>query len=223
MSFQIQRGEWLHQAIKRMAHSELDDARAALETAVHKSHRARRKRVGIPSESLHDARVALKRTRALARLAEPAVGRAAHQADRALRAVARKLGPIRDGQVLLLTFDRLRTHARAGSARVPDSRKLTQARQALAALRRQGADTLSLDAARTLVAKLDRARGQVARWAPEQEPEQDRWRWGSDCSPRSRRPGPISCVLIFAPFVARRRAPPPRDAFGRGLAGAGDT
>ena len=105
-----------------MVHSELDDARAALETAAHKSRRGRRKRIGIPSESLHDARVALKRTRALARLAEPAVGRAAQQADRALRAVARKLGPIRDGQVLLLTFDRLRTHARARSAGVPDSR-----------------------------------------------------------------------------------------------------
>ena len=172
MAFQIQRGESLHQAIKRMAHSELDDARAALETAAHKSRRGRRKRIGIPSESLHDARVALKRTRALARLAEPAVGRAAQQADRALRAVARKLGPIRDGQVLLLTFDRLRTHARARSAGVPDSRELAQARQALAALRRQGAETLSIDAARALVAKLDRARRQVARWAP----KQDRWR-----------------------------------------------
>lgn len=167
MAFHIQRGESLHHAIQRMAQDQLDDARAALETAARKSDRGRRNRVGVPGESVHELRVALKRTRALARLAEPAVGRAAHQTDRALRAVARKLAPVRDGQVLLLTFNRLQR-----SAGLPDSRKLTEARRALVARRREGAAALSIGAGRTLAAKLSRARRQVVRWAP----EEDRWR-----------------------------------------------
>ncbi len=172
MAFHIQRGESLHHAIKRMAQGELDQARVALETAGRDSNRGHRNRIGVPGESVHDLRIALKRTRALARLAAPAVGRAAHRADRALRALARKLGPVRDSQVLLLTFNRLQIRLRARSPGVPDSRKLTEAHRALAALRREGAAALSIGAGRVLAAKLGRARREVARWAP----EEDRWR-----------------------------------------------
>lgn len=150
MAFQLKRGESLHHAIKRMAHAELDDARAALRE---------------PS-GVHEARTALKKARALIRLVAPEVGGPAHVAYDELRALGRKLSLVRDAEVLLATFERVRR----ATAR-PRDPELAAARQALEALLRKRETGLRAADRRAAAAKLARTRDEVARWAP----ASDRW------------------------------------------------
>jgi CHAD domain-containing protein len=161
VAFRLKRGESLHRAIERMAQGELDDAQEALGRHGGTNGAAARAHDGV-----HDARTALKRARALARLVAPETGRSADDAYDELREVGRKLSPVRDAEVLLATFDRLRRSL--AERRDPT---LSEARHALEALRQERAAGLRAADRRAAAAKLARARREVARWTP----ERDRW------------------------------------------------
>jgi CHAD domain-containing protein len=153
VAFRMRRGESLRHAFKRMARAELGEAREALADV----RRAQRSLL----EPVHDARTCLNRTRALARLVAPAVGRAARDADDELRAIGRRLSPVRDGAVLVTAFDRVRR-----SAPRARGRKLAHARETLEALLERRVRSLSAADVQALRARLERSRGQVRRWAP---------------------------------------------------------
>jgi CHAD domain-containing protein len=162
VAFRLKRGESLRHAVKRMARHELEDAREALGRHVGSGDGAGR----AAREGIHDARTALKRVRALIGMVAPGVGRPARHACGELRALGRKLSLVRDAEVLLATFDRVR---RA----VPRTRdpQLTEARRTLEALLREREAGVRPQQ-RGVSAKLARARREVGRWAP----NEDRWR-----------------------------------------------
>jgi CHAD domain-containing protein len=162
VAFQIRREESIRRGVKRMAHKELEDARATLEHRRNSSGRHR----GKSTEDIHDVRTALKRTRALTRLVEPATGKAARDADDLLRDAGRSLSAIRDGEVLLATFDRLRR-----SVGAHDGRELAQARHVLEDRLQERTRSLAATKLRALVSKLGRAREDVSSWVP----RGDRW------------------------------------------------
>lgn len=91
-------GEPLGSALQRMALGQLDLALAMLDGGTHE-----------PDErAIHETRKALKRLRALLRLLEPALGRAAYERESAaLRDAGRRLAGARDGEVMLATLDGL--------------------------------------------------------------------------------------------------------------------
>lgn len=165
MAYRIKRGEELRHAVKRMAHRELGEARDALSDRRGAAARDGTKR-GVIAE-VHDVRTALKKTRALIRLVGPAVDGAARDADQDLRGIGRRLSKVRDSEVLLETFDRLR---RSIGAR--DDGELADARHALEGLLREQVRALSAAERRALSSGLGRARREVADWAP----KDDRWR-----------------------------------------------
>ena len=101
MAFEVRRGESPRRAVRRMARRELKAARRAW----NQPHRSLNHRA-------HDVRAALKKVRALIRLVEPGVGRAARKAERRLQRTAATLGPVRDARVMVSTFDSLVTAAR---------------------------------------------------------------------------------------------------------------
>ncbi|MUV15764.1 CHAD domain-containing protein [Noviluteimonas gilva] len=68
-------------------------------------------------DGIHQARKAIRRTRALLALGQPLLGPGVKLIDRELRAVNRRLSPLRDAHALVQTFDRLRTKARDEATR----------------------------------------------------------------------------------------------------------
>ena len=84
-------------------------------------------------EGIHQARKAIRRTRAMLTLGQPVLGPGAHFVDRRLRRVNRRLSPLRDMQALVEAIDRLRTKARDEAS----TRALDRARRS--ATRRRGA------------------------------------------------------------------------------------
>lgn len=144
MSFRLETAEPLPAGFQRLARTQIGDCLAPGNDATSASVR------------LHDARKALKRTRALLRLVRHGLGRKVWRRENdALRDVARSLGAARDSDVLPHTIalarvgaprptvdalDRLRAHLDEGreSKTVPDAgRALAAAARDLAAARRR--------------------------------------------------------------------------------------
>jgi CHAD domain-containing protein len=95
-SLRLQRSETPGAGLRRIAREQIDAACRALEES------------GDPHKAVHNARKALKKVRALLRLAAPEWSRKRLQAETApLRDAARLLAPLRDAQVRLQTFDTL--------------------------------------------------------------------------------------------------------------------
>ncbi len=91
-------GEALDSALQRMALGQLDLALTMLDSA----------RQEPDERAVHETRKALKRLRALLRLLEPELGRAAYEREStALRDAARRLAGARDAEVMLATLDHL--------------------------------------------------------------------------------------------------------------------
>lgn len=100
-------------------------------------------------EGVHEARKACKKARGLARLVRPALG-SYSEANEHFRDAARQLGPIRDPQAFLDTFDVLRKSPAASdyvrSLRVHFELQATQATERI-----HGAEAWRLDEARELI------------------------------------------------------------------------
>ncbi|MEV4420247.1 CHAD domain-containing protein [Patulibacter sp. NPDC049589] len=100
MAYRIAPDEPLGEGLRRSARDQLEGAVDALE------HRY----ATDPGKAIHDARKRIKKTRALLRLARPAVGReVARRENAALRAAAATLSAARDADVLVQTVDDLAT------------------------------------------------------------------------------------------------------------------
>ncbi|MDO9408162.1 CHAD domain-containing protein [Patulibacter sp.] len=98
MGFQIGTDETLGDGLRRSAGDQLDGAVRALEERFEAD----------PAKAIHDARKRIKKTRALLRLARPAVGRKVARRDNAtLRTAAATLSAARDADVLVQTVDDL--------------------------------------------------------------------------------------------------------------------
>lgn len=95
MSYRIARDEPIRDAVRRIGLEQIDKALRRLEG---------------PDDvvaDVHDVRKRCKKVRALARLVRPSIGDQYAQINVAARDAARELGPIRDAQALLGTFDEL--------------------------------------------------------------------------------------------------------------------
>jgi CHAD domain-containing protein len=98
MAFKIAPDESLGEGLRRSARDQLAGAVDALERKVETD----------PGKAIHDARKRTKKTRALLRLAKPAVGRKiARRENAALRAAAATLSAARDADVMVQTVDAL--------------------------------------------------------------------------------------------------------------------
>jgi CHAD domain-containing protein len=147
VAFHIKTSKSLPHEIRRMAHEQLQEARAALADV--------RRPLG---ERVHDVRTAMKRVRALNRLVRPAVGRRARHADRRLRKIAHAVSSLRDAEVVLKTYDRAVGPSRAALAAV---------RSRLAAhLRAEAQAFEKKERSRRLRADLAHERRKVEDWMP---------------------------------------------------------
>lgn len=99
MSYAIRPGESLSHAIKRVGRAELRKGRKALKSPVPP---------GAVAQSAHALRVATKKVRAIARMVEPAIGRKARQAQRAIAACADVVAAVRDADAAVRTFEKVR-------------------------------------------------------------------------------------------------------------------
>jgi hypothetical protein len=83
-------------------------------------------------DGIHQARKAIRRTRAMLTLGESTLGPGADLIDRQLRRVNRRLSPLRDAHALVETFDRLTTKARdeATGAALKDARRIVARQRA---------------------------------------------------------------------------------------------
>jgi CHAD domain-containing protein len=151
-----------------MASREIEQARAALAGSRPAGASARRPgaSAGVVAR-VHDARTALKKVRALARLVAPVIGRAARDAERELRDVGRALSVVRDAEVLVDTFEGVRR-----SSGVRAGRELAAARKTLDKRLKEHLGALAGARQRSLAARLSRAQRQVTGWLP----DDDRWR-----------------------------------------------
>jgi CHAD domain-containing protein len=147
VAFHIKAGKSLPPEIRRMAHEQIQEARAALADV--------RRPLG---ERVHDVRTAMKKVRALNRLVRPAVGRRARHADRRLRKIAHAVSSLRDAEVVLKTYDRAVGPSRAALAAV---------RSRLAAhLRAEAQAFEKKERSRRLRADLAHERRKVEDWMP---------------------------------------------------------
>lgn len=168
MAYRLDASEHLGDALLRVATEQLDDALGALGDGDQAT-----------PEGVHAARKSLKKTRALVRLARPALGPDAHRAVNAeLREAGRLLSGTRDADVMILTartlagrsegqvpadtfamlLDALHEHAAAERGGVTGADATSRARAAIADLR-AGTAHWPLERARrrTLVAGLRRS------------------------------------------------------------------
>ena len=95
MAYRIGPGEPLDEAVRRIAHEEVDRATAELSGLDADNARA----------AIHQSRKCLKKLRGLVRLVRPALGKAYRPANRVFRDAARELSPYRDAHALAATFD----------------------------------------------------------------------------------------------------------------------
>ena len=157
MSYAVHPGERLSRALKRVTRGELRKGRKLLETSVDP---------GSAAASAHALRVATKKVRAIARLVEPVVGRRARRANRAIAACAGAMAAVRDADVAVRTFEKVR-------ASLPPRMRATTntVRAALAERLRHEAQRLEKGAeGKRTLRKLRRAlhhqQDGVARWTP---------------------------------------------------------
>jgi CYTH domain-containing protein/CHAD domain-containing protein len=95
--FHLRHGESVAEGLARSFHEQLDVAITELS----------RNQASV-DDGIHEARKCLKRTRALLRLARPALGRAYRDQNAQLRDMAHKLSELRDMQALAETIDHLK-------------------------------------------------------------------------------------------------------------------
>lgn len=97
--YRLRTGEYVPDAVRRIARGQLIEAHQTLELAPDR-------KLG---EAVHDTRKRLKRLRALVRLSRDAIGGEAYDRENAaFRAAGRRLSASRDARVLLETLDALR-------------------------------------------------------------------------------------------------------------------
>jgi len=167
MSFIIHPGENLPHALKRAGRAELRKGRKALQRGI---------APGSAAETAHALRVATKKVRALARMVEPVVGRKARQANREIGACAALMAAVRDADVAVRTFEKVRAQLPARMRGATDG-----ARAALAERLRHEAH--SLDTAgggdktlRKLTRALHEQQHRVSRWIPRGRRWKNRWK-----------------------------------------------
>jgi len=156
VAYQLTPGEAVGGALRRCADEQLRRAIQALEEEVDSD----------PVTAIHTARKAIKKERALLRLARGAIAPSTRSSENAhLRAAAGRLSGLRDAEVMLLTLDTL---LRRDPGRVPEA--------ALASLRAQlererDAERGSPAVVGEVAGELRRARRRLAAW----EPSADGW------------------------------------------------
>ncbi len=95
MAYRIRSDEPLDEAVRRIAHEQVDRATAELNGLDADNARA----------AIHQSRKRLKKLRGLVRLVRPALGKDYRPANSAFRDAARELSPYRDAHALAATFD----------------------------------------------------------------------------------------------------------------------
>src|SRR6266850_1644487 len=100
MSYRLKEGEGLNDGFKRIVLEQIDKALDNLKPTVRNK-----------DEAIHDARVCIKKIRALLRLFRDALGDETYRAeDTAYRDAARALSKVRDSAALLEIVDKLIDH-----------------------------------------------------------------------------------------------------------------
>lgn len=152
MPYRFRDGEAVPEGMRRCAGEQLDSAIEQLTTHI----------AGNPVGAVHSARKALKKERSLLRLGRGAMGARQRRHDNdALQQIARRLGGIRDQDVLVKTFDEL---ARRFAGQVPES-SFAAVREALASSGTPGESPVYRSAViREAVAELESARRRVDEW-----------------------------------------------------------
>lgn len=100
MSYKLDPGASLTDAVRAVARDQIDAAISSLEDAGDDLE-----------EAVHDTRKRCKKLRALMRLVRPGIGKTYGKENAAFRDLARTLSDIRDAQVLAETIDGLAQHA----------------------------------------------------------------------------------------------------------------
>ena len=167
MSFVIRPGENLPHALKRVGRAELRKGRKALEHGISP---------GSAAENAHALRVATKKVRALARMVEPVVGRKARQANRQIGACADLMATVRDADVAVHTFEKLRAELPARMRGATDG-----VRAALAERLRHEAHSLETGGGgkktlRKLRRALHQQQDRVTHWTPAGRRWKKRWK-----------------------------------------------
>lgn len=150
MSYRIKRKESVQDALRRIAHEQIDKARVELTDEGIDRH-----------EGVHSARKRFKKVRGLLRLVRPQL-QAYPQENRWFRDVGRQLSHVRDAQAMVECFDALIEH----NADAIDPRKLADARRWLVDRRQRVAHQQAdlQQRAADVVAGLREARHRVERW-----------------------------------------------------------
>lgn len=163
MSCAIRPGEHLSHALKRVSRSELRKGRKALESSVPP---------GAVAENAHALRVATKKVRAIARLVEPVVGRKARRADRAIAGCAHVMATVRDADVAVRTFEKVRAALPVRMRSGTDGVRAALAERLRHEAQRMEAAGEGRRAMRKLRRALHQQQDGVARWTP----DSDRWK-----------------------------------------------
>ena len=143
-SLRLRRGETLAKGIRRIARSQMDSARRALQ--------------GDERTAVHEARKALKKLRALLGLVAPEFGRKAFcDAKKPFQEAARLLSPLRDAEVRLVAFDALLQNRGFDPADFAPLRKMLVAANDQSARKASRSKTEALE-------RLRRGWEQVERW-----------------------------------------------------------
>jgi CHAD domain-containing protein len=151
MAYRFRRKESVEKGMTRVATEELDSAVSTLEHTRRRYNRT----------AVHEARKSVKKTRAVLRLVRPKLHGAYSDADRRLQKVSRALSRVRDADVLVETFDLLRSRYPArlkGAAFARVRRALTSASA------RSRSDSLESDDVRNAARQLRKARRQARDW-----------------------------------------------------------
>jgi CHAD domain-containing protein len=145
MAYRLSIADDVPSSVRACAREQLEGAIAQLEQPA-----------GDPADAVHEARKQLKKTRALLRLARPALGANAYRSENAaLRDAGLALSDLRDADVLLETVDKLAAHA---AGRLPAA-TFAQLREALE--RERGGDAVDRAA---VGATLREALARVEEW-----------------------------------------------------------
>jgi CHAD domain-containing protein len=156
VAYRLQEAEPLPEGVKRIARAELDGALAHL----------RGEAGADDDERVHEARKALKKTRALLRLVRDEIGsKVRRQENDVLRDAARRLSEVRDADVLVATATSLRDHTRSEPTKAEVGRvvrALTERREAVRARVVEEEDVTG-----GVVADIEAARGRIDAWPVE--------------------------------------------------------
>ena len=157
-AFRLHPGEPVADGVRRIVRGQLD-------LAIEQLHEAEK---GDPGEPVHEARKALKRTRAVARLARDALGDEVYRRENTeFRDTGRRLSDARDSEVMIETLDALQ---RRYGDEIPAG-SMDRLRDQLAAEHREAIERLRQDAGTVeqSVQVLQAARVRIAGWTLERD------------------------------------------------------